>query len=148
MSQPRSETDELLYDPATFPAEPTPEEFEMFKQQVSEWVKLDESIKKLSVAVRERRVHQRAISSKISEFMKKYKYDDLNTQQGVIRASVRQVKQPLRVNDIRQQLLDIGEDTRITPAEIIDRIFNAERPVCTKESLRRVVPKVSLRLDI
>lgn len=138
---------EELFDESTFPETPTDEELDMFKQQVAEWLKLDDQVKKLSVAMRERRVHQRAIAAKVSAFMNRYGYDNLNTQHGRIRATTRQVKQPLRIVDVRTKILELGE-ARLTPEEIIQRIFDAERPVVQKQSLRRIVPKVSLQLDI
>ena len=139
------EVADLLEEQETAP--PTPEELEIFKQQVAEWMKLDDSIRKLSVAIRERRVHQKALSTKVQEFMIKHGYDNLNTQQGRIRSNVRNVKQPLKLTDIRAKLLELG-DQKLTGEEIIQRILDAERPTVEKQSLRRVVPKVSLSLDI
>lgn len=141
---------EPLYDIESFlqePTPPSPEEMEMFKQQVAEWLRIDDTIRKLSVAIRERRVHQRAISQKVQDFMVKHGYDNLNTQAGKIRASTRTVKQPLRISDVRTKILELGEQ-KLSPEEIIQKIFDAERPSSVKTSLRRVVPKVSLQLDL
>lgn len=139
-----------LYDVESFLREPDPpseEDMEMFKQQVAEWMRIDDTIRKLSVAIRERRVHQRALAQKVQDFMTKHGYDNLNTQAGKIRASTRTVKQPLKVSDVRTKILELGEQ-RLTPEEIIARIFDVERPTTVKTSLRRVVPKVSLHLDL
>lgn len=144
------EADKLLYDATTFPEErepPSEEAMELFKQQVAEWLRIDDTVRKLSVAIRERRVHQRALADKIKVFMNKYGYDNLNTQAGRIRASTRTVKQPLKVNDIKTKLLELG-DQALTPEEIVARIFDAERPTMVKQSLRRIVPRVSLALDL
>ena len=126
--------------------EPTPEELETFKVHVSEWSKLDEQIKKLSVAIRERRVHQRALSSQIQEFMGKFKYDDLQTRSGRIRHNVRTVPVPLKLSEVRAKILELGGDAA---EEIVTKIFeDPERPKVEKRSLRRIVPKVSMHLDI
>lgn len=126
--------------------EPTPEELETFKVHVSEWSKLDEQIKKLSVAIRERRVHQRALSAQIQEFMGKYKYDDLQTRSGRIRHNVRTVPVPLKLSEVRAKILELGGDAG---EEIVHKIFeDPERPKVEKRSLRRIVPKVSMHLDI
>lgn len=139
-----------LYDTNTFPEQstvPSDEEMEMFKQQVAEWLRIDETIRKLTVALKERKVHQRALTQKVQDFMTKYGYDNLNTQAGRIRASTRNVKQPLRLSDVRAKILEMGEQ-RLTAEEIVARIFDAERPSVAKTSLRRIVPKVSLQLDL
>lgn len=127
-------------------AQPTPEELEVFKAQVSEWLKLDDQVRKLAVAVRERRVHQRALASNIQSFMIKYGYDNLNTQHGRICAVVRQVRQPLRLTDIRTKIL---EYQGLTGEQLIDRIFQDQsRPSVQQTSLRRIMPKVSMHLEI
>jgi hypothetical protein len=143
---------ESLYDTSAFEeeilsAKPSEEDLELFRQQVSEWLKLDDQIRKLSVAVRERKVHQRAIGQKIQNFMLTHNYDNLNTQQGRIRATSRSVKPPVKIADIRQTLLEFA-DKPITGQELMDRIFNCERPAEVKHSIRRIIPKVSMSLDL
>lgn len=143
----------LLYDPDTFEDEngnvvvqpPTEDDLETFRQQVSEWSKLDDQVKKLGIAIRERRIHQRALTAKIQEFMFKHGYDNLNTQAGRIKASVRQVKQPLKLNEIREKILALRN---LSGEELVAHIFDAERPTTEKKSLRRIMPKVSLSLDV
>lgn len=148
----------MLYDPNSFHDDddlesevtqedraPTDDELEHFRQQVGEWMKLDDSIRKLTVAVRERKIHQQAIGIKIQEFMTRFKYDNLNTQMGRIKHNVRQVKQPLRLSDIREKILALQG---LTGEELVAKIFDEERPTSEKRSLRRVIPKVSLSLDI
>lgn len=144
--------EEALYDTSAFAEEilaekPSEEDIELFRQQVSEWLKLDDQIRKLSVAMRERKVHQRAIGQKIQQFMLTNNYDNLNTQHGRIRSSTRTVKQPVKVSDIRNTLLELA-DQPITGQELLQRFFECERPCEVKHSLRRVVPKVSMSLDL
>lgn len=149
MSQ--SHVTEPLYDVESFLQDtptPTEEEMEMFKQQVAEWLRIDDAIRKLSVAVRERKVHQRAIAQKVQDFMIKFGYDNLNTQAGKIKTSTRTVKQPLRISDVRAKILELAADRALTADEIISKVFDVERPTTVKTSLRRFVPKVSLQLDL
>jgi len=145
----RGYMDELLYedddeDDTTGPT-PTDEELDLFRQRVAEWTKIDDVIRKLTNAIRERRIHQKAITQKIEDFMAKYGYDNLNTQQGRIQHKVRQVKQPLKLNNVRTMIL---ENTGISGEELVKKIFEAERPVEERKSLRRIIPKVSMSLDI
>ncbi|QIG60148.1 autolysin [Dishui Lake large algae virus 1] len=144
----RDYMDELLYeddeDDENVPI-PSEEELNLFRQRVAEWTKLDDIIRKLSTAIRERKVHQRAITQKIQDFMKAYGYDNLNTQQGRIQHKVRQVKQPLKLVDVKTKILELQG---VSGEELVKKIFEAERPVEEKTSLRRIVPKVSMSLDI
>lgn len=128
------------------PPPPTEDEMDDFKQKVAEWARMDDQIKKLSVATRERRVHQKALGAQIQEFMMRFRYDDLNTRSGIIRSNVRVVPVPLKLKDVRARLLEvIGEEQG---EEIIEKVFAGDRPLVEKRSLRRIVPKVSMSLDL
>lgn len=142
----RDDMEELLYeeDDNQLPT-PSDEDLNLFRQRVSEWMKLDDTIRKLTTALRERKVHQRALTQKIQEFMGTYGYDNLNTQQGRIQHKTRQVKQPLKMTDVKSKIL---EYKGLSGDELVKKIFDAERPVEEKKSLRRVVPKVSMSLDV
>jgi hypothetical protein len=147
----RSKQTEPLYDPVSFPdqeeqetaPEPTPEELEDFKEQVRKWGKLSDEINKLNIAARERRVHQRALASKIQEFLVKHKYEDLNMQGTLIRCRVRDSKVPLKLQEVRNIIL---EQKELCGEELIAKIFESERPRVQKCSLRRVQQKVSLTI--
>jgi len=127
---------------------PSEEDITNFKQQVSEWIKLDEQTKKLAIAIRERKTHQRALGKKIQDFMISHKYDNLNTQNGVIKSNVKDVVQPIKLSEIRNKIEELDENQKLTKAEIIEKFFDAERPKVKKQSLLRKVPKVSMHLDL
>lgn len=144
-----------VFDPLSFveeshdetpPPQATEDEIADFKHQVSEWMKLDDQIRKLSIAIRERRTHQKAIGSSVQDFMRKHGYDNLNTQQGVIKSSVREARLPLKISEIKTQLFALENETLLVK-DVISKLFEAERPKVVKASLRRVVPKVG-SLDI
>ena len=124
--------------------EPTPEELEEFKARVAEWTKLDDQVRKLIIAVKERRTHQKALSDGIQVFMSKYGYDNLNTNYGRIIHSVRKVKQPLKISEIKEL---ITKESTLSGEELIKAIFETERPTHEKQVIRRVIPKVSMSLD-
>jgi hypothetical protein len=125
--------------------QPPPEELSEFKNMVSEWTKIDEQVKKLNIAMRERKIHQSALSTSIMEFMQKYGYDNLNTNQGKIVHNVRKVKQPLKLTEIKELIL---QNPDLSAEELVHKIFEGERPTSTKQSIVRRVPKVSMHLDI
>jgi seryl-tRNA synthetase len=141
---------ELSKDGAT--EKPSDEDTELFKAQVSEWIKLDDQTRKLVSAIKERRTHQRVLAKKIQEFMIKYGYDNLKTTQGIIKSNVRTVKQPITVNTIRsklEELLSGGENIQTQDYKsLVTSIFDAERPTVVKQSLTRRVPRISMSLDI
>jgi len=126
--------------------EPSKEELETFKNLVSEWFKYDDIIRKLEVALKERKTIQRALNSKIEDFMFSYKYNDLNTQNGRIKASVRTVHKPVNLKEVKT-IIESNKDLK--GEELLALIFNKEdRPTTTKKTIKRIIPKVSLSLDI
>ena len=147
--------DTKVYDEDSFEKEDTPEaveatedEIDDFKNQVSEWLKLDEQISKLLIATRERRKQRSAIEALIKDFMKKHKYDNLNTQQGLIKRTVKERPLPVKITEIKQHLFD-PENELLAVKDLLPKIFGTEeRPKVVKESLRRVVNKVSSTMDI
>jgi hypothetical protein len=127
-------------------AKPTAEEMEDLRAQMAEWVRIDDQMRKLSVAMRERRTQQRALGSAIQSFMVRHKYEVLNNAQGPqIKTAVRKVKTPLKLADVRQKLVDLkgaGEG-----GELVKKIFD-ERDVVEKTSIRRIIPKMNTHLDL
>jgi len=126
--------------------EPTPEEMETFKNLVTDWFKFDDAIRKLKIAIRERKTLQQVLNNKIEEFMFKYNYNDLNTQNGRLKTNVRNVYKPINIKDVRDI---INNNKHLTGEELLAKIFNKEeREIIVKKSIRRIIPKVSMSLDI
>jgi len=126
--------------------EPTKEELDIFKNLVTEWFKYDDIIRKLIVALKERKNHQRALNNKIEDFMFRYNYNDLNTQNGRLKATVRTSHKPINIKEIKE-ILEKNKDLK--GDELLSKIFNKEdRPITTKKVIKRIIPKVSLSLDI
>ena len=101
--------------------EPTKEELETFKNLVAEWFKYDDIIRKLNVALKERKTLQKALNNKIEEFMFKYKYNDLNTQNGRIKATVKETHKPINLKEIRE-ILEQNKDLK--GDELLEKIFS------------------------
>lgn len=126
--------------------EPTKEELDTFKNLVMEWFKYDDIIRKLVVALKERKNHQRALNNKIEDFMFRYNYNDLNTQSGRLKATVRTSHKPINIKEIKEILENNKE---LKGEELLSKIFNKDdRPLTTKKVIKRIIPKVSLSLDI
>lgn len=125
--------------------QPSEEELQEFKTFVSDWFKYDDQIRKLVTATKERRRYQKALNVKIQDFMFRYKYNDLNTQHGRIKAQMKEVNAPLSVIDIKDKIAQYKD---LSGENLIKQIFQDDRKTITKKSLTRVMPKVSLSLDI
>jgi hypothetical protein len=123
--------------------EPTDEELENFKNLVNDWFKYDDQIRKLIIAMKERKNYQRVLNTKIQDFMVKYDYNDLNTQHGCIKSNVKEVKAPIKITEIKDKILKYKE---LCGEDLLKQIFEEERPILVKKALKRVIPKVSLTL--
>lgn len=114
---------------------PTPEELEEFKNFVKTWIEVDNSIKKLQQAVRERNAIKKQITEKITSFMGKFNIEDLNTKEGKLRYRVTQVKVTPRPTTIKTKLLEyFSPDT--SAEELTRKVFESDQ-IVEKHSLRR-----------
>jgi hypothetical protein len=126
--------------------EPTEEELETFKIWVQDWFKYDDAIRKLKIAIRERKVLQQVLNSKIEKFMFKYNYNDLNTQNGRLKTNIRSVHKPVNIKEIKDI---INNNKNLTGEELLSKIFSKEnRPIVEKKTIKRIIPKVSMNINI
>jgi hypothetical protein len=123
--------------------EPTEEELDTFKNLVNDWFKYDDQIRKLKIAMKERKNYQRVLNNKIEEFMFNFKYNDLNTQHGRIKTNVKECKVPIKMNDIKTMIIKYND---LSGEELLKRIFEGDRQTVVKKNIRRIIPKVSLTL--
>jgi hypothetical protein len=138
--------EETFNDPEVTP-QPTDSELEEFKQQFSEWIKMDDQIRKLQIAMKERKTHKKALEKKVCEFMTKFKYDNLNTKHGQIKCNTKLIPQPVKFSKIKSAILD----SNMPPDEIIKGLKTmivSDQPKIKKENLTRTLPKVSMNLDL
>ncbi len=136
----------LIDDIITNKNEPTAEEIDTFKVLVSDWFKYDDAIRRLKIAIRERKTLQQALNNKIEDFMFKYNYNDLNTQNGRLKTNIRNVHKPINIKDIREI---INTNKHLTGEELLIKIFNKEeRPVIVKKSIKKKITGCSMSLDI
>ena len=140
-----AESTDALFQYVSSQNPPSDEDMEDFRGKVAEWFRLDEQIRKLQVAIKERRTHQRALSSSIQDFMISHGYDNLQTQRGKIVSKVSEVKVPLKIVNIREMIM---ANEGLTGGELVKKIFEAERQVVVKKSLRHQRPKVSFHLEL
>ena len=109
---------------------------EEFKDNVKAWLDLDNQLKRLSAASKERRKKKNDINLKILEFMSKFDIEDLNTKDGIIRYRKTFVKEPLSQKTIKTKLEELFKDDTEN-FEKIAKIFT-DREKIEKTSLRRL----------
>jgi hypothetical protein len=109
---------------------------EEFKNNVKQWLELDNQLKRLAAASKERRKKKDEINRSILEFMSKFNIEDLNTKDGIIRYRKTFVKEPLSQKTIKNKLEELFKDDQEN-FEKIEKIFT-DREKIEKMSLRRL----------
>ena len=109
---------------------------EEFKDNVKQWLDLDNQLKRLAAASKERRKKKTDINLKILDFMGRFNIEDLNTKDGIIRYRKTFVKEPLSQKTIKAKLEELFKDDQDN-FEKIGKIFT-DREKVEKTSLRRL----------
>jgi hypothetical protein len=115
---------------------PTESDLDEFRKYVTHYIDIDNDIKKLKAAVRDRNSVKNELTSYIIKFMIKFNIEDLNTKQGKIRYNVRKQKAPLSQKTIKQKLEELHNPS-ISCKELTEKIFD-NRSTIDKHSLRRL----------
>jgi len=109
---------------------------EEFKNQVKLWMDLDTQIKRLQIAVKERKNMQKSLNEKILNFMEKNNIEDLNTKEGILRYKSSVVKAPLKQKQIKEQLYEhFGKDKK---NEVVLNSLFSKKEQRERVSLRRI----------
>ena len=116
---------------------PTQVELEEFKNHVRIWMEIDNSIRKMQSAIKERNQAKAVLSKNVLSFMARFNIEDLNTKEGVLRYRVTQVKSPISQSTIKNKLLE-NYDPKLSADELSRKIFDdSGRQITEKHSLRR-----------
>lgn len=115
---------------------PDNESLTEFKQQVKQWLELDNSIKTLAAVLKEKKDKKNELTIKILEFMAKYNIEDLNTKEGKLRYKTAMTKAPLSQKIIKEKVIQLYDPKR-TCEEFAKLVFES-RETIQKPTLRRV----------
>ncbi len=116
---------------------PDEEALRTFKGQVRAWMELDEGIKQAKSVLKTRNDTKKALTTRILDFMQKYKIDDLNTRDGKLcLRSTMVAAEPLSQKRIKSELLRLHESAR-SAEELTSLIFD-DREKVPKPTLRRL----------
>jgi hypothetical protein len=114
---------------------PTPEQLEMFKRHLKEWIAADVALKDLQKRALPIRKHKNELSETITEFMRKFNIEDINTRECRIRCTVKRTRPPVKNNDIKRKLCEhFDEDNVNTVFESLAQ----SAPIKQRPMLRRI----------
>tara|TARA_Y100001935_G_C17193004_1_gene451069 strand:- start:106 stop:459 length:354 start_codon:yes stop_codon:yes gene_type:complete len=109
-------------------------------ENVKTWLSIDNDIKKLQKAIKEKRNEKKELTNNLVDIMKERDIDCMNTAQGQLIKTTNKVKAPLSkkhlVSSIQKYFKDDGEKVQ----ELCNYILNS-RNVKIKENIRRKMPK-------
>ena len=120
-----------------------PEGLSIFKSQVKQWLEADQKISQHESEIRElKKLRNKDLEPKITQFMRQYNISDLNTALGKVRCNERNTKKPLNRHNIRENLsIVINDSSKID--EAMQQILT-NREIITTYKL--VKPKVKLSI--
>jgi hypothetical protein len=85
-------------------------EFIHFKQEVSNWITLDDDIRTLQKAIKERKDKKAELTPRILKFMERFKINDLNTNDGKLKFARSLYTKPLNKKYLISRLGDFFRD--------------------------------------
>jgi hypothetical protein len=120
------------------------DEFVEFKNNVKEWLLLDDDIITLQNAIKDRKVKKNELTPKILEYMEKFEINDLNTNNGKIKFTKSYQTKPLNKQFLISRLGDFFKD--FTKGEKAASFILENRDKEEKFKLRRVHNKKELNI--
>jgi hypothetical protein len=120
------------------------EEFLEFKNNVKEWLLLDDDIITLQTAIKDRKVKKNELTPKILDYMERYEINDLNTNNGKIKFTKSLQTKPLNKQFLISRLGDFFKD--FSKGEKAASFILENRDKEEKLKLRRVHNKKELNI--
>lgn len=136
------EDEEVNIDPLVF-SDSNPE-FVHFKQNVKDWVTLDDDIKTLQDAIKKRKKRINELTPQILDFMKRFNINDLNTQNGQLRYTTSLLAKPVNKNFLLSKLGEFFKDNE--KSEALTTYIYDNRIKEEKVKLKRVIEKKKINI--
>ena len=86
------------------------DQLDIFKENVTNWLKTDSDICELEKKIRELKKQRKKDEHEVTQFMVKFNISDLNTNNGKIKCNARNTKKPLNKTNIRENLSKVIHD--------------------------------------
>lgn len=141
-SDEEEEDEEVNIDPLVF-SDSNPE-FVHFKQNVKDWVTLDDDIKTLQDAIKKRKKRINELTPQILDFMKRFNINDLNTQNGQLRYTTSLLAKPVNKNFLLSKLGEFFKDNE--KSQVLTTYIYDNRIKEEKVKLKRVIEKKKINI--
>lgn len=113
-----------------------------FKEQVKKWLTIDQQIAELESKLRDlKKIRNKELEPQVTDFMVKFKINDLNTENGKIKCSTRNTKKGLTAKYIQEKLINTLENNELVDKAMENILENRE--VVTTYKLAKVKVKGS-----
>jgi hypothetical protein len=136
------EDEEVNIDPLVF--SDTNPEFVNFKQNVKDWVTLDDDIKTLQDAIKKRKKRINELTPIILDFMKRFNINDLNTQNGQLRYTTSLLAKPVNKNFLLSKLGEFFKDNE--KSQVLTTYIYDNRIKEEKVKLKRVIERKKINI--
>ena len=107
-----------------------PDLLNVFKNNVSEWLQIDNEICELERKIKELKKKRKTTELEVTDFMVKFNISDLNTNNGKLKCNARNVKKALNKSNIRENLCKVIQDINSVD-KAMDLIINNREIVTT-----------------
>ena len=114
-------------------------EFLDFKENVKEWITLDDDIKTLNNALKERKKKKQELTPKVLDFMNEYEVHDVKTTDGQLKFSKSLTSKPLNKKYLISRLGDFFKD--YNKGEKAVEFLYENRDKEEKLKLKRIIKK-------
>tara|TARA_Y100000593_G_C4172300_1_gene267646 strand:+ start:321 stop:701 length:381 start_codon:yes stop_codon:yes gene_type:complete len=113
-----------------------------FKEQVKKWLTIDQQIAELESKLKDlKKIRNKELEPQVTDFMVKFKINDLNTENGKIKCSTRNTKKGLTAKYIQEKLTNTLENNELVDKAMENILENRE--VVTTYKLAKVKVKGS-----
>ena len=111
-----------------------------FKEQVKRWLTIDQQIAELESKLRDlKKIRNKELEPQVTDFMVKFKINDLNTENGKIKCSTRNTKKGLTAKYIQEKLTNTLENNELVDKAMENILGNRE--VVITHKLTKLKPK-------
>ena len=98
-----------------------------FKEQVKKWLTIDQQIAELESKLRDlKKIRNKELEPQVTDFMVKFKINDLNTENGKIKCSTRNTKKGLTAKYIQEKLTNTLENNELVDKAMENILENRE----------------------
>lgn len=114
-----------------------PTELSYFKENVKEWIGIDDQIAELNKQIKELKAKKnKQLEPKITLFMRQYNISDLNTEGGKLKCNERNTKKPLSKNLIKQSLSEFFKEDEEKVDTVMEHMVSKQEIVKSYKLLR------------